>query len=169
MKKRRDYARPFRQLIGISLLIIVIVTILQVIARFVFDRPLIWSDELARFILIWMVFIGAAVVSFDDKHMAVEVFQEKMSPKFKLITSFMMRFLILIFLAITAYSSIELVQVSHYLKSGALEIPFSYWRVAAPVGSVLMIIFIITRSVHEIQDYRAGNYRNSSIIEEVKE
>ncbi|NQD66436.1 TRAP transporter small permease [Bacillus haikouensis] len=168
MKKKRDFAMPFRYLIGFSLFIIVVVTILQVIARFVFDQPLVWSDELARFILIWMVFIGAAVVSFDDKHMAVEVFQEKMSPKVKLITSLLMRVLILLFIAITAYSSIELVKVSHYLESGALEIPFSYWRVSATVGLALMFIFILIRSIYDIQDYKKGIYRNSSIVEEVK-
>ncbi|GLB60310.1 TRAP transporter small permease [Cytobacillus sp. NCCP-133] len=168
MKKRRDYALPFRYIISGSLLVIVVVTILQVIARFIFDKPLVWSDELARFILIWMVFIGAAVVSFDDKHMAVELLQEKMSPKVKLITSLVMRAMILVFLSITAYSSIELVKVSHYLESGALEIPFSYWRVAATVGCVLMFIFIVIKSIHDIRDYRAGQYTNSSIIEEVK-
>ncbi|RWZ59102.1 TRAP transporter small permease [Halobacillus fulvus] len=169
MEKRKDFALPFRYLMGGSLLIIVVITILQVIARFVFDRPLIWSDELARFILIWMVFIGAAVVAFDDKHMAVEVIQEKMSPKMKLITSLIMRVLIIVFLFMTAYSSIELVQVSHNLASGALEIPYSYWRVAATVGSVLMILFIVIRTVYDVQSYRSGNYRNTSIIEEVKE
>lgn len=169
MKKRRDYALPFRYLISGSLLMIVVITILQVVARFVFDKPLVWSDELARFLLIWMVFIGAAVVSFDDKHMGVEVLQEKMSDKVKLITSLILRVLILLFLTITAVSSIELVKVSHYLASGALEIPFSFWRVSATVGCVLMIIFTIMRSVYDIQDYRRGEYRNSSIIEEVKE
>lgn len=169
MKKRVDFALPFMYLIGFFLLVIVFVTILQVVARFVFDSPLVWSDELARFILIWMVFIGAAVVSFDDKHMGVEVLQERMSPKVKLITSILMRVLVLIFLFITAFSSIELVKVSHYQVSGALEIPFSYWRVAAPVGCVMMMIFIVIRTVYDIQDYRNGSYKNNSIIEEVKE
>jgi len=168
MKKRRDYALPFRYLIGAALLVIVSITILQVIARFVFDRPLIWSDELARFLLIWMVFIGAAIVSFDDKHMGVEILQEKMSPKVKLITSLLMRVMILIFLIITAYTSIELIQVSHYQKSGALQIPNSYWRASATIGSVLMILFIVIRSFRDIVDFRNGEYRNSSIIEEVK-
>jgi TRAP-type C4-dicarboxylate transport system permease small subunit len=169
MKKRKDFAKPFRYLISIFLLVIVIVTILQVIFRFIFDSPLVWSDELARFTLIWMTFIGAAIVSFDDKHLAVELIQEKLTPKLKLITTLMMRALIIAFLIITAVSSIELIQVSHYLNSGALEIPFSYWRIAAPVGCILMVIFIIIKSVYDLQDYRDGTYKNSSLIEEVKE
>lgn len=169
MKKRKDLAAIFRYLIGFLMLVLVVVTIAQVIARFVFSQPLIWSDELARFILIWMVFIGAAIVSYDDKHLSVELFQEKMSPRVKLITSLIMRMIILLFLAVTIYSSIELVKVSHYTKSGALEIPFSFWRVASTVGSSLMFIFVIIRSIYDISDYRNGTYTNSSVIEEENE
>ncbi len=168
MKRRRDFALPFRYLISAFLLLIVIVTSIQVFARFIFDRPLVWSDELARFTLIWMVFIGAAVVAFDNKHMAVEIFHAKLSPKINLILSLFMRVLVLIFLFITAYSSIDLIQISHYQHSGALGIPNSYWRVAAPVGCVLMMIFIVIRTIYDIQDYKKGEYRNTSLLEEVK-
>lgn len=170
MKKRKDFAFPFRVLIGFLLFSIVAITILQVVSRFVFDSPLVWSDELGRFLLIWMVFIGAAIVSYDDKHLGVEMLQEKMSHKTKLITTLIMRVVILAALIITAYSSFELVQVSHSQTSGALEIPFSFWRGAATVGAVLMIIAIIIRTIFDIIDYRNGEYRNSSLIEEeVKE
>lgn len=169
MKKRKDLALVLRYLIGFFMLVLVVVTIAQVVARFVIGQPLIWSDELARFILIWMVFIGAAIVSYDDKHLSVELFQEKMSPKVKLLTSLLMRALILVFLAVTIYSSIDLVKVSHYTKSGALEIPFSYWRVASTVGSALMFIFVIIRSIYDISDFRKGVYTNSSVIEEENE
>ncbi len=169
MKKRRDLASPLRFLIAVSLLLIVVITILQVFARFLFDSPLIWSDELARFALIWMVFIGAAIVSYDDKHMGVEMFQEKMSHKTKLVTTLIMRVVILITLGITVYSSIELIEVSHSQSSGALGIPFSFWRAAAPVGSLIMFVFIIIRSINDIQDYRNGVYQNSSLKEEVEE
>lgn len=167
--KRKDYAKPFRILISVMLLVIVAITILQVIFRFLLDSPFVWSDELGRFLLIWMVFIGAAVVSFDDRHLAVDLIQEKLSPKPKLIINIFIRFLIMIFLVITIYSSIELVQVSHYLKSGALNIPFSYWRVAAPIGALLMIIYTIIRSVIDIQNYRNGNYPMKDEAEEVTE
>src|SRR5699024_9713001 len=169
MKKRKDLALVLRYLIGFFMLVLVVVTIAQVVARFVIGQPLIWSDELARFILIWMVFIGAAIVSYDDKHLSVELFQEKMSPKVKLITSLLMRALILVFLAVTIYSSIDLVKVSHYTKSGALEIPFSYCRVAITLGSALIFIFVIIRSIYDISDFRKGVYTNSSVIEEENE
>lgn len=166
--KERDYAKFFRSFIAIILIVIVSVTILQVFFRFVLDTPLVWSDELGRFLFIWMVFIGAAIVSFDDRHLTVEVIQERMSVKVKLISSIIIRTLIVAFLVITIYSSFDLVRVSHYLTSGALKIPFSYWRVAAPIGSALMIIFIIIRTILDIRSFKNGTFVNRSIIEEAK-
>lgn len=167
--KERDFAKFFRSFIAIILLVIVSVTILQVFFRFVLDTPLTWSDELGRFLFIWMVFIGAAIVSFDDKHLTVEVIQERMSTKIKLISSIIIRTLAVAFLLITIFSSFDLVRVSHYLTSGALNIPFSYWRVAAPVGSALMVIFIIIRTILDIRSFKKGTFVNRSIIEEAKE
>lgn len=167
--KERDYARPFRAVIALMLLAIVVVTILQVILRFVFNQPLTWPDELGRFLLIWLVFIGAAVVSFDDRHLGVEVIQEKMSPKVKLISSMILRALIMVFLFITIYSSIDLIRIAHTQTSAALEIPDSYWRAAAPVGAALMIFYILIRSYLDIRSYRAGTFVNRSVMEEMKE
>ncbi|WP_422122382.1 TRAP transporter small permease [Planococcus sp. X10-3] len=166
--KERDYARPFRTIIALMLLTIVGVTILQVVSRFVFNEPLTWPDELGRFLLIWMVFIGAAVVSFDDRHLGVEFIQEKMSPKVKLISSMIIRLLILLFLFITIFSSFELIQIAHMRSSAALGIPDSYWRIAAPVGAALMIFYVVIRSILDIRSYRAGTFINRSVMEEMK-
>src|SRR5699024_280440 len=164
--KRKDIMLPLRYLMGIFMVIIVTVTLMQVGARFVLNNPLVWSDELARFLLIWMVFLGASIVSYDDKHMAVDLFQEKMSPIMKLCFNLFLRILIIGFLIVTIYSSIELVEASHYTKSGALKIPFSYCRVSAAIGSVLMIFSTLLRSIYDVIDYKNGVYPNNNKTEE---
>ncbi|SFA93942.1 TRAP-type C4-dicarboxylate transport system, small permease component [Lentibacillus halodurans] len=162
MKKEKDYAKLLRYICLVLLLVIVFITILQVFYRFVLDSPLIWTDELSRFLLIWMVFLGAATVSFDDKHLAVNVLQENMSSRMQLISNLVIRTLIIIFLAMVIYTSIDIVSAAHYNRSGALDIPFSYWRVSITVGSVLMIGYTVLRSVLDIRAYQAGEYNNDS-------
>src|SRR5699024_1734186 len=130
-KKRKDIVLPLRYLMGILMFVIVVITILHVGSRFLLNSQLVWSNVLARFLLIWIVFIGASIVSYDDKHMSVDLFQDKMSHGLKLLTNLLLRLLIIIFLIVTIYSAVDLVQASHYTKSGALKIPFSYWRVSA--------------------------------------
>ncbi|MGP4105939.1 TRAP transporter small permease [Virgibacillus sp. L01] len=166
MKKRKDMAYFLRYLCSFLLVIIIVITLLQVFCRFVLDSPLTWTDELSRFLLVWMVFLGTAVVSFDDKHLAVNLVQENMSARTHLVTTLIMRTVIITFLAIVIYTSIEVVMVAHYQKTGALEIPFSFWRAAAPVGSLLMIIYTLIRSINDIKDFKAGSYNDNDLREE---
>ena len=61
MKKPLDLALPLRVLVGVMFLTIVILTLVQVFARYVLNSPLLWSEELARLLLVWVVFLGGAV------------------------------------------------------------------------------------------------------------
>ena len=60
--KPRDFMRPLRFAVTLALAIVVAVTLLQIILRYVFNAPLIWSEELAKLMIVWIAFLGAAVV-----------------------------------------------------------------------------------------------------------
>ena len=77
MKKRTDFAAPLRQLVGVVFFIIIAVTCLQVICRYVFNRSLVWSEELVRFLVVWLCMVGSAVSNFDDDHMTINIIVEK--------------------------------------------------------------------------------------------
>ena len=72
-RRARDFALPLRILVGLTFATIVSLTIAQVFFRFALDDPLIWSEELVRILLIWMTFVGAAVVCWDGRHLNVDV------------------------------------------------------------------------------------------------
>lgn len=60
---RVDLALPLRIVVGCAFALIVALTIAQVFFRFALNSPLVWSEELARLLLVWVTFIGAAVVA----------------------------------------------------------------------------------------------------------
>ena len=70
---RTDLALPIRIVVGLGFGLIVALTIAQVFFRFALDSPLIWSEELARLLLVWVTFVGAAVVAWDGTHLNVDV------------------------------------------------------------------------------------------------
>lgn len=47
--------------------------LVQVISRYVFDSPLAWTEEIARFLLVWMTFIAAAYVMSERLHVSVDI------------------------------------------------------------------------------------------------
>ncbi len=69
----RDLFLPLRFAITLALIAIVVLTLAQIFCRFLLDAPLIWSEELARILIVWMTFIGAAVVCWDGRHLNIDV------------------------------------------------------------------------------------------------
>jgi TRAP-type C4-dicarboxylate transport system permease small subunit len=158
--KNRDHAVFLRNLVGIVFLVIIILTISQVFFRFVLDSPLIWSEELVRFLLIWMTMLGSAVLCYDDAHLAIGVIVDMLPPKAKVWTDMFNKAVILLMLLATVYYSPKLIRASYHTSSGALDIPFAYWRAAAPVGCALMAIYTIYRlglDFHTVQAEKAGH------------
>ena len=67
------------KVIGVFLIVIVVVTFLQVLFRYFVNKPLMWTEELARASGIWMVMVGAALAQKDNKHIGMEILPEKIS------------------------------------------------------------------------------------------
>src|SRR5699024_6280024 len=68
--------RVIRILITIFLAFMTIVLVVQVIQRSIFQGGIVWADELARFLMIAMVFFGAAVAIRDKSHIKVSIFED---------------------------------------------------------------------------------------------
>jgi len=70
------------RIVGIGLLALIVVTItLQVVTRYVFGQPLVWVEELATYSFIWSVFLGAAVGLKELRHIRIETFLGRISPR----------------------------------------------------------------------------------------
>ena len=50
----------------------------QIVMRYLFNSPLLWSEEFARYVYVWLVFIGSAYCVTQDKHVAVTLVTDRM-------------------------------------------------------------------------------------------
>ena len=118
-----------------------------VIARYVFHNPLIWSDELASILFLWLAMLGSAVAFERGDHMRMTAVVSKLQPATRafldvLATAAALAFLVLILPHAWEYAVEEAV-----MRTPALEIRNS-WRVAAMVvGFGAMALFALTRLV----------------------
>ncbi|MBD3308773.1 TRAP transporter small permease subunit [candidate division KSB3 bacterium] len=151
IKKLYDLAWPLRIAVGVMFATIVGLTIAQVFFRFVLDDPLIWSEELARLLLVWVTFIGAAVVCWDGRHLNVDAFFVAIPEGMRRVVRLLNAVVAIIFLGILVYFSIPLIQIDHMTELGALEIPGSYVRLPAAIGGGLMIFFILLRRFYRLR------------------
>jgi tripartite ATP-independent transporter DctM subunit len=116
-----------------------------VISRYVFDRPLIWSDELASTLFLWLAMLGAVIAFRRDEHMrmtaCVGMFSGSMRSMLDSVaTAAALAFLLLMISPAYQFASDEVP-----ITTSALQIR-DVWRAAAlPSGIGMMIIFAVLR------------------------
>lgn len=140
-----DLAWPLRFLTGAMFATIVTLTIAQVAFRYLLDSPLIWSEELSKLLLVWMVFLGAAAVTFDGKHLDVDVVFGTLPPLLRRLVRHLNLAMALFFLGALAWFSWEIVEIESWSALGALDISAAWVRLPATVGGGLMVLFLILR------------------------
>ena len=116
-----------------------------VVARFVLHRPLVWSDELASILFLWLAMLGSVVALRRGEHMRMTALVSKASPALRALLEVVATSACLAFLAMVAWPAWEYGADERAITTPALEIS-NAWRAAAlPVGIALMAAFAALR------------------------
>ena len=77
-----------RFIIGVAILVGIAINVANVIGRYFFLEPIIWAEEIMIYIMVWTVFIGAILVSFEGQHLKMDFFSIMLPSPFKEIINF---------------------------------------------------------------------------------
>ncbi|HEV7635372.1 MAG TPA: TRAP transporter large permease subunit [Bradyrhizobium sp.] len=138
-----------------ALLVVAEIVILfaGVVARYGLHRPLIWSDELASILFLWLAMLGAAVAFRRSEHMRMTAVVASTKPATRAWLDLVATCAALAFLVLIAWPAYEYAYEESFITTPALQIP-NVWRAAAlPVGIGLMALFALLRLA------RAGDIR----------
>ncbi|HEX2527822.1 MAG TPA: TRAP transporter small permease [Geminicoccus sp.] len=124
---------------------LILAVMTAVIAVLIISRNLVgfsfsWSEELTRFLLVWLSMLGAAVLLGRDDHISLNLLQDRLGPKAQLVISFLLRLLVLAFLVILAQQSWTAALARQVTHAPALGISLFWPYLAIPVAAVLMIL-----------------------------
>ena len=124
----------------------------QVMSRYLVQSPSNFTDELARFLLIWVGLLGAAYGTGQKLHLAIDVLINKFNPKYRKLTDILIYISIAIFaLLVMVIGGLNLILV--LLKSGnispALSMPIGYVYSVIPLSGIIIMYY----SVYEIIYY----------------
>jgi TRAP-type C4-dicarboxylate transport system permease small subunit len=133
--------------------IMVSVIFLQVIMRYVFDASLSWSEELARYCFIWLVYIGISYGVKKQRHIKVDVLLLLFKEKGRLFLTILSNilFLFFCFFVIKYGSSIAMQILDWGQKSPANQIPMGLVYLAAPIGMGLTAIRLIQNLIKQFK------------------
>ena len=124
----------------ISAILMVIVITYQVILRYVFHASNAWSEELARYLFIYDVFIGSAIALRKNSHLQVDVFLNLMKPKTKYLYTVIITILGVAFLVVLFLYSVSLCQIASGNVTPGLQISMAIPYGCMPLGAILMIL-----------------------------
>lgn len=116
-----------------------------VVARFVFHKPLVWSDELASMLFIWLAMFGAVIALRRGEHMRMTALVSNQTPARQQLFEAISVCASLAFLAMVAWPAWEYASEERFITTPALEISNAWRAGALPVGIGLMILFSVLR------------------------
>jgi TRAP-type C4-dicarboxylate transport system permease small subunit len=142
-----------RALIALSALIALVV-FLQVVFRYLLRQPLFWSEELPRYLLIWMSFLAAALAQKSEAHINITLAIAPLPPAWRRAIRILTTLIILAFLGVLVYSGALVVGITIHHRSTALQIPMAAVYLALPVGAALMMLYLALQIVHDLTSPR---------------
>ncbi|MEE0673286.1 MAG: TRAP transporter small permease [Enterocloster sp.] len=127
---------------GVAFIILVSVTFVGVIMRYVFGSPFAWLEELQLFCFIWMAFMGGCIVFRQGSHICidilVDVFPQKLAGMIK-IGAVVVNTGVLIYLMSVGIQYVMQMNATSRMTN-ILRIPYALIYAILPVGCVLMVI-----------------------------
>jgi TRAP-type C4-dicarboxylate transport system permease small subunit len=125
---------------GVCVLLFLAALTLQVTCRYVFNNPLPWPEELAKFSFVWCCFFGAAAGTRRKAHVAVEVFVARLAPRWRHAVAALVHLGILVILAVLVRAGLDLARLSSTSKLPAINLPLGYLVMALPISAALMML-----------------------------
>lgn len=148
------------EIILISIFALLVLDVLfQVFSRYIIGKSFTWTEEFARFSLIWMTVLGAAYLNAKKEHLSMDFVYEKLSPSNKRKASILIEILVFLFaLIIMVIGGGNLVYTTLHLEqlSGTLRIPLGYIYAIMPFSGFLIMCF----SVYHINNFYKNKINN---------
>lgn len=111
---------------------------IQVFTRYVLNSPFVWTEELARFVLIWFAFMSAAFVMARRRHITVLLYSARSSGRGIAAIDTFAYLVVLGCSVVMTYGGWDLMLATTHLNAPATDIPLSAVYAALTVGSALM-------------------------------
>ncbi len=150
------YYRLLDVLLVLTVAILIVPVTLQMISRFTALIPAwIWTEEMARFLFIWMVMLGAMIGVRDGTHFDVDVWPE-LKPRANAMLHVVSMLFVLLFALVFVWYGFKFVQFGWNQTSELADMPMTYIFIAWPLTGLTWLLFGFERLAGDIRFLRHG-------------
>lgn len=124
----------------------------QVFSRYILRVPSSFTDELSRFLLIWIGLLGASYATGKKMHLTIDLLPNSLTGRKKKMLNLIIHMLVMLFaFLVMVIGGVRLVYITLTLgqTSSALEIPLGYIYMVVPISGIMIIFYSILNLVEE--------------------
>ena len=137
---------------GLTVLMGVVVCY-AVVARYILNHPVGWSEEVSTYLMIWGAFLGAAYTMQADGHIGVDIICRKLSPRAQYwlnLAKHLVGMAFLLLLAVKGYQDCALSYQLNQVSISELAVPMYIPQMSLPIGAALLALQILERLIRQI-------------------
>jgi TRAP-type C4-dicarboxylate transport system permease small subunit len=154
------YLQKIQELWGVILFIgLTMVITLQVLSRYVFNFPIIWSEEVGRYLLFWVALTGAAISVKRKRHFVIDFFDINSitNPPLKLTLMIIPDVCILLIGIIMVFNGYDYYQSAALRMGRMIAISMQYVFAALPITGATIVIYSMFNLLETVTSYKKSN------------
>jgi len=152
------FCHLLRVLVGLLIAALIVPVFMQVLARYTGIIPTyLWTEELAKFIFIWIVMLGSMIAVWEGTHFDVQVIPDARSPLGKLLQEGFVLIMICIFAILFARFGIDYAKFGSIQTSVMMQINMLWVYITVPLAGFVWAIFALYRLSQVVSTYREHN------------
>lgn len=135
---------------------IVLVLFYAVVMRYGFHKPPAWSIEVSRFMFLWMVMFGAALVTREKSHIEIDFIANLLPLKVRFFWLNLLRLIMLAFCGVLVYYGVKIIPIVGQANTPTLEMSMGWLYASVPAGGFLMGVYILEMIIRSLREgYRS--------------
>ncbi len=131
-----------RWLLIVILAAMALMVFTNVALRFLTDESILWVEEVSRYLMIWLTFLGAGLVLRYGGHIGIDTLQE-MAPRYAVAIRWVIFVLLLGFFGFMVWIGIRYATLTWSQTTPVMQIPVGFVYLAMPVGFALLIVHLL--------------------------
>jgi TRAP-type C4-dicarboxylate transport system permease small subunit len=126
------------------LVALLLIVLAQIVSRYLFNSSLSWTEEAARYLMIWGVLLGVSLSYLNGYLIAIETFVDRFPASVRKVVQVANKLLSLFFTGLLTVYGVNLCILGTQMEAPSLEISYLWIYLAVPIGAgLLFVLFLI--------------------------
>ena len=139
---------------------VMVLTVLAVFMRYIMSSPLQWIEEVDGVLFLWAIMLGCASAKGRNIHLTINILSSHVSPSIKKYLLIMIEAITILIMSLLGFYGIQLANQVKFKITNILNISYSYYDYAIPVGAIGVALF----SIFNLYDL-ISNADNSEVLQ----